>query len=158
MAYKTIKVKKYSDNIVELTGSGAITPGMLVEESAADTCRAHNTAGGNAIPMFALEDELQGKTINENYASGNPVQVWIPAAGDEPFAILADGEDISINDPLESNGDGSLRKHDTEASGEDHPACIVAYALEAKDLSGSSGAESSGPLAYDKRILVRVAQ
>lgn len=157
MAYNTIKVKKYSDNVEELIAAAAITPGMLVEVTSAGKVQAHSSAGQNALPKFALEDELQGKTINEDYSANDPVQVWTPYRGDLVYAILADGENASIGSELESNGDGTLRVHTADSAGAvEYPQSIVGIAREAVDLSGSSGEESSGPLGYDKRILVEI--
>ena len=82
-------------------------------------------------------------------------------------AFLADGENVAIGNYLESNGAGYLQKHteDTESweSGSIqegrsitiYSQQIVAQALEALDLSDSSGGESSGALGYNKRIKVR---
>ena len=107
--------------------------------------------------MFALEDELQGKGINDNYSSGDLVSVWIPGRGDQVFAILADGENVAVGDLLESNGAGYLRKHTAGSAGVvEFPLAVVGYATEAVDLSGSSGEESSGSLGYNKRIIVRI--
>lgn len=161
MAYRTIKVKKYSDVIEEIVASAAVTPGMLLVLENTGKVKAHAAADKDAIPMFALEDELQGKGIDDAYASGDPVQVWFPYRGDMVYAILADGQNVAIGDMLVSNGDGTLKKHvsDAEASGETltvYPLQIVGQALEAVDLSGSSGEEESGALGYDKRILIRV--
>jgi len=165
MAYKTIKLKKWQDVIEEITAGGAITPGMLLLLNSSGEVIAHNLAGQNAIPMFALEDELQGNGINDAYADNDKVQVWFPGRGDQVYAILADGNSVAIGDYLESDGSGMLQKHtaDTESfesaeAGEItvYPLQIVAQALEAIDIDDSSGAESSGDLGYDKRIRVRI--
>lgn len=157
MAKHSIVLKNYLNIRNEYDAAAAITPGELLELTAAGKVQAHASAGGNAPRMFAFEDELQGKDIDEDYAADKPVQVWHPVPGDEVLAILADGEDVSIGDLLESNGDGTLRKHEAGSAGVvEYPEAIVAQALEAKDLSGSSGEESSGALGYDKRIEVRV--
>jgi hypothetical protein len=162
-AYQTVKVKKYSDVIVEFVASNAITPGMLVEQTpSAATCRRHATNNGTAIPMFALEDELQGKGIDSNYAIGDVVQVWIAGRGDVVYALLADEENIAIGDALVSDGAGRLKKH-TPATGDsgtyiyDHS--IVGIALDALNLSsmGPSGSESSaGGKWYNPRVRIRV--
>lgn len=137
MAFNTIKLKKYSDVVIEKVAGGTITPGMILELQSAGTVRAHNTAGGNVVPvMVALEDELQGKGIDDNYTSTNPVQIWIPHAGDVFYGILADGETIVKGDLLESKGDGTLRKY-TDAS-DDQPRCLVGVALEAVDTSDTA--------------------
>lgn len=167
MAYNTIKLKKYLDIIEEKVAAAAITPGMLIELTSTDTkVQAHSTAGGNAIPTrIALENELEGEDIDTAYATDDVVQTWIPQRGAVAYMILADGENVSIGDPLESAGNGYLQKHvaDVESfeSAEPgsitvYPNQIVAVALEAKDLSGSSGEESSGTLGYNKRIKVQI--
>lgn len=162
MAYNTIKVKKYSDVIEEMVASAAITPGMLLIIESTGKVKAHNQADKDVFPIFALEDELQGKGIDDAYAANAPVQCWIPYRGDIVNAILADGQRVVIGDPLTSDGYGRLKKHvtDTGASAVPwtvYPEQIVGYAAEALDLSGSSGAEVSGPLGYHKRLLVRIA-
>ena len=162
MAYNTIKVKKYSDVIEEMVASAAVTPGMLLIIESTGKVKAHNQADKDAFPIFALEDELQGKGIDDAYAANDPVQCWIPYRGDIVNAILADGEKVDIGDPLTSDGYGRLKKHVTDTGSSAvpwtvYPEQIVGYAAEALDLSGSSGAEVSGPLGYHKRLLVRIA-
>ena len=162
MAYNTIKVKKYSDVIEEMVASAAITPGMLLIIESTGKVKAHNQADKDAFPIFALEDELQGKGIDDAYAANAPVQCWIPYRGDIVNAILADGQKVVVGDPLTSDGYGRLKKHVTDTGASTvpwtvYPEQIVGYAAEALDLSGSSGAEVSGPLGYHKRLLVRIA-
>lgn len=165
MSYNTIKIKKYLDIVEEYTANAAITPGMLIEPMSTGKVRAHATAEGNVIPMFALENELEGQDIDDAYAADDKVQCWIPQRGEEVYAIIADGYDIDIGDWLASNGDGYLREHsaETESWGVSeggsvtvYPLQIVAQALEAVDTGGSSGEESSGTLGYAKRIRVRI--
>ena len=162
MAYNTIKVKKYSDVIEEMVASAAITPGMLLIIENTGKVKAHDQADKDVFPIFALEDELQGKGIDDAYAANDPVQCWIPSRGDIVNAILADGQKVVIGDPLTSDGYGRLKKHVTDTGASTvpwtvYPEQIVGYAAEALDLSGSSGAEVSGPLGYHKRLLVRIA-
>lgn len=160
MAQNSVIVKNYSNVFEEIAAGGAITPGMLLEVNSAGAVVAHNTAGDTALPMFAKEDEYQGKGINDAYASGDKCHVWIPGKGDQVYAILADGENVAIGDFLESNGEGFLQKLVVDpvssAGGDIQPQSVVAVATEAVDLSDSSAAESSGPLAYEKRIIVRI--
>lgn len=157
MAYNTIKVKKYLDIIKEKVANAAITPGMLIELMSTGKVRAHATSGGNALPMFALEDELQGNGIDTDYAADGQVQCWYPQRGEEVYAIIADGEAIAIGDFLVSNGDGYLIEHVAEIQSDVEPTLqIVARALEACDVSDSSGGESSGALGYAKRCLVEI--
>lgn len=144
----TIRLKSYLDvyNEIDAANDG-LFPGRMVELNSSGNVQEHSSAGGAAMPMFALEDELQGKDVDETYASGDPVQVWIPTRGDEVWAVLADGENVSIGDFLQSDGAGNLQAGTSNA---------VAVALEAIDLSASSGAESSSVLGYNRRIKVRV--
>lgn len=165
----TIKVKNYLDINEEYIASGAITPGMLVELNAATTVRAHATAGGNALPMFACEDELQGKDITDVYADEARIpHVWIPQRGDQVYAILANGENAAVGDWLESAGEGMLQVHVADVESFESaepgkitvlPLQIVGQALEAVDISDSSELESSaaeGRIGFDRRIRVRI--
>lgn len=164
----TIKLKKYVDIINEYEAESTITPGMLIELTSSGTVQAHSTSGGNAAAMFALEDELQGNGIDDNYSDGDQVQCWNAVPGEEVYGILADGENVSIGDFLESNGAGLLQKHVADQESWEsatpsfniavYPKQIVAQAIEAVDMSGSSGTESSGDLAtgHNKRIKVRI--
>lgn len=144
MAYNTIKVKKYSDVIEEMTAVGTITPGMLVEIDSNGEVQAHSGEGEAVLPMFALEDELQGKSITDNYSADDKVQVWIPYRGDNVYALLAQGEDVAIGTLLVSNGDGTLKAY-SSASDTEYPQIIVGVALEAVDASEA-----------DARIVIRV--
>lgn len=167
MGYGNAIIKKsYQDVVEEIQASGTITPGMLLELDSSGYVKAHSAAGQNALPYFAVEDEHEGKDLDDTYASGDKTRVLVAARGDILLAILADGENVAIGDYLESNGAGYLQKHvaDVESfeSAEPgaitvYPQQIVAQALEAKNIADSSGAESSeGTPGYNKRILVRI--
>lgn len=167
MAKKTIKLINHSDSFFERVAAAAITPGMLIERTSADKVQAHSGAGQNVVPItFALEDELQGNGIDTAYAAADQVFCWSPARGDVVYAILKDGENVAIGDKLESAGNGYLQKHVADVESFEsaeagsitvYPNQIVGEALEALDLSGSSGEESSGALGYAKRIKIKVA-
>jgi len=151
----TVKLKNYSNHIEEGLAAAAITPGMLCElSSTANTYQKHSSAGENAARIFALEDELQGKGIDDDYSAADRVQLWYPAPGDMVYAILEDGENVSRGDLLESAGTGNLRKHSASSAGVvEYPEAVVAQAAEDLNLSASSGAESSG-LQGNQRIKV----
>ena len=162
----TIKLKDYLHIQEELVANAVITPGMLIEEMSTGKVRKHANSGQNVLPMFAVEDELQGNGINDDYAAADQVQCWIPTRGDQVWCIVADGAAaIVIGAPLESSGDGFLKLHTPVVeSGEEssgnvttfYANPIVGYALTAVDLSDSSGAEDSSALGYNKRIKVRI--
>lgn len=154
MAAKTIKVKwanpQYQDELIAT--AVAITPGFLVERTSGGTIQAHSSAGQNAQKMFALEDELQGKEIADNYAVSTLIQFGIFGTGDVVNALLANGENASIGSFLESNGDGYLKVHAASSAGAvEYPAAIVGIALAALDMSGSSGADPAS-----QRLLVEI--
>lgn len=172
MAKNTIMLKVTSPPVInEMVATAvAITPGMLLEPtSTVDTVQAHSTAGGSLKPhMFAIENTLFGGGVNDNYAVSAKIQTWIPQRGDEVYAFLKDDTTaVVVGDLLESAGGGLLQKHvpDVESFESADPGSItvvgnqlVGVALEALDLSGSSGAESqdSEGLGFDKRIKIRI--
>jgi len=132
----------------EGTAGGTITPGHLLYYSAANTVAVHATAGGDAAGMFALAAEFEGTGISTNYASGDRVAFCHARPGDEIYALLpAYATAVAVNDPLESNGDGCLRKHTakawavgtTESIAETQYSKIIqARALEAVDNSAGA--------------------
>jgi len=149
--FNTVRVKNYSNIVEEYEAYAAITPGNFVEiYSTSGKVRKHSTEGGNLLPMIALEDELQGKDIDDDYAAGDRVQCWIPMRGDQAYVLLEDGETIVIGDWLMPNGSGRLQKLDAETLSAAEALSVVAQALEALDLSVSSGAETT------QRLLVRI--
>ncbi len=130
----TVKIKKYSDVIEELVADAEIIPGDLVQVMTTGRVRKHAGPDENAIPMFALEDELQGKSIDDPYAEHDKVQVWIAGRGDIVQARLAANESVDIGDWLVSQNDGTLKEYDAlahSAADEVHPLKIVGQALEA---------------------------
>lgn len=145
MAYKTISIIGPSIQR-EFIGSGAITPGHLVQvDSTAGKCAVHSTAGGSAVTMFALEDEAQGKTISQAYTTANVVRCGVFSPGEEVFALLYNGEDATVGSFLESQGNGTLRVVDVDSSvGLVGIQSIVGVALETVDMSGSTGEDPSG--------------
>lgn len=130
-----------------------IVPGYLIERATATTVRAHSSAGGNAMKMFALEDDLQGKGIDDNYAASARIQAVIAQRGDIINAVLANGQNaVAGTSFLESNGNGQLRVHAVgSAAVVEAPEAVVGLALESLDLSGSSGVDPASA-----RILTEV--
>ena len=148
MAYRSVIIKNYLNIFEEYEANAAISPGMLVELMSTGKIRVHSTESGNAVPMFAIENRLEGKDITDAYAAAEKVQVWIPQRGDEVYAQIEDEQNIAIGDFLESNGLGYLQKHtdqdlSSQVTGTVNPLEIVAQALEALDLSSLSAAGSS---------------
>ena len=163
MANSIIVKRLGAEVIEEYTATAvAIKPGYLLELASATTVQAHSTAEGNALPMFAIEDALQGKAITADYVVSTIIQCWIPRRGDQVYAYLADGQTAAVGDFLESNGAGALQVHvdETESWGAGPsvgageitvpPNCIVGQAMEAVDLSTSANGSALG------RIKVRI--
>lgn len=154
-----------AEKVVEegIADAAGILPGHLIQLMSTGNFRVHPNASQNVTPAkFALEDEMQGKTVDDAYAISTLVQVWTPSKGDWVRAILADGETIVINDAVESAGDGTLQKYVadtvTDSSGQIetiYPNPIVGIAREALDLSNSSAAESSG-ITGDQALLIEI--
>jgi len=150
MAKRTIKIKNYVNIMEEKVANAAITPGHLVELMSTDKVRVHATAGGNAFPMFAVEDELQGNEIGDAYAADDQVQVWVPQRGDEVYALIKVGQTIAIGDFLESAGDGTLQKHTADAADSNDSinilsAQIIGIALEAVTVASSGLYDDDDP-------------
>jgi len=159
MSYNTIKIKKYSDHIEEAEANAILFPGMLIEYLSTGKVQAHAREDGNAMPMFALEDELGGKGIEDAYPAAAQVQCWIPWRGDIVYALLEDGQTVVLNDALTSAGNGYLKKY-TPSDDSDftqHPLQIVGWAAETLDLTGSSGAEAGPMVDFNRFFKLRVA-
>lgn len=152
---KTIQLKGVNPQ-EEAIANAAITPGHLVQIMTTGKIRVHATVGGNAEKIFAIEDELQGNGIDDAYASAAIVQYVAAQRGSWINAIIANDEVVAIGDALESKGDGTLRKHVAQIDSAADVEVIVAdqivgYAMQAVDMSGSSGVDPSG------RCAIRVA-
>lgn len=159
MGYNTIKIRKYSDVIEEHVAAAGLVPGMLLEITTAGKVRKHSRMFGNVMPMFALEDELQGKEIGDAFVTNDRVQCWIPNRGDVVLAILFDGQSVEIGDLVISHGDGYLMKYiaSDDSDYTQNPNQIVGMAMEKKDLSGSSGEETGDTiLGFNARFKVRI--
>lgn len=132
----------------EAKAAGAITPGHLLQRNAAGTVQVHGTAGGNASPLFAVENEVFGKAISDAYALSDTVLYEFLAPGAEAYALVGAGAAaVTAADLLESAGDGTLRKHTPQAVAEAGAAnytvfvrAPIARALETVDNSGGGAA------------------
>lgn len=123
----------------EALASGEVKPGMLLEQTsaAAATVKAHSVEGGYAERMFAVEDALQGKTVDDAYATTTRVTFHVVNPGAVVNALIKAGSVVSIGEKLISAGDGSLIPNGDEDS-LTTVAQIIAIAQEALDLSDSA--------------------
>lgn len=140
--YKTIAVDCEGAIQNEGLASGAITPGMLLERTnaSADTVKAHSASGEYNTRMFAVEDDLQGNSIDDDYSAGDNVLFKKCHPGQSVLGLIANGENVAKSDKLTSDGAGAFRKAAVSSSGGFEDA-VMAVAREACDMSGSSGAD-----------------
>lgn len=126
----------------EAIAAGAIMPGHLVKLDSDGKVAVHGSAAGVAERMFAVEDALQGNSIDDAYAADDRVALVIARPGDVIYAWLDAGADgtVAVGDPLTSSGNGLLKKGVATN--------IVAIALQALDLNDTGD--------VDTRIKVRV--
>lgn len=165
MAYNTIKLKKYTDIIEEYEAAAAILPGNLLEITSAGKVQKHSGAGKTASVLFALEDELQGKSIADGYVAGDRVQVWVATPGEVVYGRLADEETVAIGDYVESNGAGQLRKvsrtpeswesADAQAAKSLYDKHVVGQVLAALDTTSLSTTDSSAR-ATEQLVVIRI--
>lgn len=126
----------------EGVAAGTITPGNLISLDSTGKYVRHPEAGGACEKTFAVEDALQGRSIETDYASTEVVSLVIAKPGDVVYAWLAEGEACDPSDKLTSNGDGTLKV----ATSTDYR---LAVPLESLDLSDSD-------TDTDTRIRVRI--
>lgn len=118
-------------------GVAGLYPGMLVMVNSDGEVVVHDTEGGRAEKMFAMEDALQGKVVGDVFTLANPVPCIIPSQGGEVNVLIRALENISIGDELISAGDGTLiavGSADSLTTIEE----VLAIAMEEIDLSDST--------------------
>ena len=147
MKKNTVVLKNYLNNFGEFVAASVITPGQFVEITSEGKVQRLTTDGA-AIPILAIEDNLQGKDIHDDYAIGDQVQVWFPQRGDEAYVLLTDGQNVAVGDALGSSGTGSVEKVTGESGSVATGA--LAQVVDAIDLSGSSATE------IDDHVCVRI--
>ena len=134
MANNTVILRARDRWTKERDAGGPITPGQLIELNASGQVIRHATDGGIvAATTFALEDQVAGRGIDDDYASGESVvyQHFVP--GEEVYALLNIGENVGIGQVLESVGNGNLGIPTALSEGQ-----AVAIALEAVNAVATS--------------------
>lgn len=138
-------VLKGSPQAQEAVSAVVITPGELLAWNATPALIPHGTASGNVAPiMVATEQELIGNDIDTDYASGDTVHYVVPESGAVLYMFLADGENVSQGDLLESDGNGDLQAHTPQAVNEGGAATVniqsvAVVGTAAEDLNNSAG-------------------
>ena len=137
-ANRTIRLKGTGLRKERLVKTGStITPGMLVDTDSGGVLE-HAGAGLNATPAFAVENEVVGKTIDDNYAADENCLYEVMQVGTEVHALVAaSAAAIVEGNFLESDGAGYLRIQTTDTATDDtQRRSTVARAMEAVDNSG----------------------
>ena len=130
---------RIDDRYEEGRAAGAIRPGDLIKLGSAGTWTANATAAMTPItePGLAIATEdaqvLQGKGIDDNYASGDLISIHLPQQGHETQAWLKDGENVAVGALLETATGGGLQATTTGKA--------IAMALEALNLVGGAAAD-----------------
>jgi hypothetical protein len=117
----------------ELVAGGTITPGMLLAINSSGQYIAHAVAAADVPPIFAQENDFNGKGIDDNYVANDWVQAWVCGRGAEVNALVAAAATaIPLGSYVESAGNGTVRVY---AAGK-----RIGQALEAVDNSGGGSA------------------
>lgn len=131
---KSILIK--GDGIrIERLANEAITPGELLDVDADGEWIPHGGAGGNATPIFAMENEQIGGGVDDDIAANDQCQALVAWRGSVIYAWLKDGENVADGDELESDGAGALRAHTAPSEAADGP---VALSIGVEDLAANA--------------------
>lgn len=127
-----IQVENFGGVVYEERDSAeaGIMPGMLCEVDTSGTVVKHNSAGAKAECLIAIEDSLQGKTVDDAYGNDVPVRLVRFRPGDEFHGLADGGTNIAIGEFVCSAGNGMFRSASDSGS---LTAYAVAMALEAND-------------------------
>jgi hypothetical protein len=136
----------------EALAGAALTPGDLIAFSSGAVIR-HANSGQNAAARFAVENDLIGSGIADNYPSGDVVKFVLSRPGDEIYGLLASGQNVSQGDFLESDGSGCFQAYTNQSGQNVYVRAIVAAAAEDKD---NSSGDADGPHDGATRIKLEV--
>lgn len=107
---RTILLKGRGYRLEKVAG-GTITPGHLVKLNSSDQLVVHSLAGGKWIGAIAVEDDHNGKDIDDNYSANDYVQAEVLGRGCYVNGLVAAGAAaLVIGDLVEPAGDGTVRK------------------------------------------------
>ena len=108
---------------------GTIKPGHLVKVTAEGFLKKQDQAKIQCQKAFAIENDIVGKGINDEYIDGELVKYGIFRGGSILYARLAAGADeLLLGDSLEAGNDGTVAKQTEDGS-------IIGYAMESVDNS-----------------------
>jgi hypothetical protein len=99
----------------EHVAAGTISPGMLITVDSDNKVAANAASSTACEALFAMEDALQGNTVEDDYSLNNVVVCILPAKGSVVNALLCTGTDYTVGTKVASNGDGTLKADNTGA-------------------------------------------
>lgn len=136
----TIKLKTQNEWFrKERLCAEAITPGQLLEVTAAGKYQKHGTAGATAIPIFAVEIAEIGDDIDTASTSGDQIPAVYASTGDEIYAYFLDNTTAATPAKfLQSDGNGNLKTVDETTPSSTGSGVIVARALETQATVSSA--------------------
>lgn len=98
-------------HLKETFANGVITPGDFLERATDGDLQRQSTLGQPGPKIIALENDLKGGEITDNYASGDNVRAAYVKPGDEVYAFVpANAPAIVIGDRLIFDGTGCVKK------------------------------------------------
>jgi hypothetical protein len=140
MAYRTITHRCATIVQDEIICSGTPSPGHLMEiynNGGVKTVRVHSLDSGDAMPMFCVEDELQGKDVADAYVAATICPVRTFRSGDLAVARVQTAQTLVFGTKLESGGDGTLQAMDVEVPSYLSESSWIASAEEVKVTLGT---------------------
>ncbi len=123
----------------EAVATAIFTPGDLLNIDSAGELLKHGDASKRNAPLFAVEDDINGTGIDDDYADTQYAQAEYMFPGCEVYAwVAASAAAIVIGALLESDGAGGLRilQDYTDAELDEVSVSAMAQAIEAVDNSG----------------------
>lgn len=97
--------RRYSERLAV----AAVTPGHIMAVDAANLVKPHNVSGGKAQMRVAIEDALQGRTIDDVYQINDRVREVILLPGDQFWGWIVAGANATPALQMSSNGDGTFK-------------------------------------------------
>lgn len=103
-------------HLKEAPGNGVVTPGDFLERATDGDLQRQSTLGQPGPKIIALENDLEGDGISDDYASGDNIRSAYLKSGDEVYAFVpANAPAIVIGDELIFDGTGCVKKAISQA-------------------------------------------
>jgi len=111
-----------------------IYPGMALKIDSSDDYALFDSEGGDGPLIVAIEDALQGHTVDDAYTIDYPVRAIQFRAGEEFHGLVPAGQDITIGEMLTRNSSGLFISNSDSGDKGD----TVAQALEDEEIGSGS--------------------